>query len=384
VTSPFWFTRRRVRRELPIAVVGAGLVGLSTAYWLAKSGHRPVILEATRVASGASGRNAGFLLTGSAEPYLRLAQQVGEERAIAFWQRTAENRELLRRECLDDSTVRCDFLQEGSWIAALDEAEKVEELKKSAEALSAAGLSMEWVEGAALRRASGSNHLGGAIYQRQDGGLDPVQLCQGLVQAGGFEILAGTSVQGLEAEAKGARLRCEGGDFLAERVVLTLNAYLPSLVPELGEKIAPVRAQMLATEPGERPLKGVWYVDDGFQYLRQLQDGTILLGGCRNAAFEEELGFDLTPTQAVQGALEDFLSRVFPHLAGRAIRHRWAGTMAFTADGFPRIDTLPSVPNTLYAAGLTGHGLSLSFILGRYLARRALGEEVEEFLPGPS
>lgn len=376
-----WLQRRRVRHVAPVAVVGGGLVGLSTAYWLSRFGTRSLVLEAGSVAFGASGRNAGFLLTGSAEPYLRLAKEVGEERALAFWRRSAENRELLRTELLDDRKIRCEFLPEGSWIAALDEPAQVKELKESAEALEKAGHELRWVEGYPLRRASGSRHLGGAIFQERDAGLDPVQLCQGLVQAGGLEVEGGCRVLGFEAEKGKVRLRCLGGDILAERVVVAANAFAPKLLPHLEGRVRPVRGQMLATAPGDRPLEGVWYLDDGFQYLRQLRDGEVLLGGCRQVAEDEEVGFDLEPTSKVQDALEAFLSRTFPHLAGRPIRHRWAGTMAFTADSFPEIGRHPTLNNVLYAAGLTGHGLSLSFVLGRHLARMAQGEELEPFLP---
>ncbi|HEV7515808.1 MAG TPA: FAD-dependent oxidoreductase, partial [Thermoanaerobaculia bacterium] len=56
--------------------------------------------------------------------------------------------------------------------------------------------------------------------------------------------------------------------------------------------------------------------------------------------------------------------------------HRWAGTMAFTADGLPCIGTVPEIPAALYAAGMNGHGMSLGFATGRYLARRVCGEDL--------
>src|SRR4051812_20248430 len=87
--------------EVDVAVVGGGIVGVSTAYWLEKAGRRVVLLEAGTLAGRASGRNAGFLLTGSAEPYTALVASAGERTARRFWEISAENRELLRAEILD-------------------------------------------------------------------------------------------------------------------------------------------------------------------------------------------------------------------------------------------------------------------------------------------
>ncbi|MCB1034276.1 MAG: FAD-binding oxidoreductase [Acidobacteria bacterium] len=382
-----WLRRRPLRRRVPFAVVGGGLVGLSTAYWLKKAGKEVLLLEAEHVGGRASGRNAGFLLTGSAEPFQRLAKQIGRERALAFWHKTAENRELLRRELLDRGPgarggIDCDFLPEGSWIAAVDDRAKVEELQESGQELRSEGLDLAWVEGAALAEASGSRRLGGAIYQPRDGGLHPVKLTQGMVEAGGIEVLTGSRVRELDATAGGGvRMACDAGDVEADRALLALNAYIPSLIPQLAADVRPIRGQMFATEPLPRTLKGVWYIDDGFQYLRQLGDGTLVLGGCRNVAFEEEVGYSEQPSRRVQEALEAFLHEFFPGFSGGAVAHRWAGTMGFSDDGLPLIGPVPHLPGALYAAGLTGHGLSLSFVLGRYLARRLTGETEEPFLP---
>ncbi|MCH9648000.1 MAG: FAD-binding oxidoreductase [Deltaproteobacteria bacterium] len=257
-------------------------------------------------------------------------------------------------------------------------------MRESAEALAATELAhklnFRWVEGRELHQASGSSRLGGAIFQPEDGGLDPVQLALGLANRGSFEIHQGTRVRGLEPYGDRLRLICEAGDTVAERVVLALNAYSPFLLPQLAAEVRPVRGQMLATEPGERPLRGVWYIDEGFQYLRQLSDGTTVLGGCRGVAVEEEVGYVESPTPRVQQALDSFLQDYFPDLAHRPVARRWAGTMAFTPNGLPSIGEIPHLPGAYYAAGLGGHGLSLGFTLGRYLAQWLQGEEVGPFI----
>ncbi len=360
--------------EVEVAVVGGGIVGLSTAYWLGRAGKRVAVLEAGGLACRASGRNAGFLLTGTPEPYAELVGSIGEAAARCLWEISRENRELLRGELLDPGRVDCDFRPEGSWIAALADSAQEAELEASAAALAALGFDLEWRAADEVRRASGSDRLGGAIFQARDGGLHPVRLCRGIARLSGAEIRTGFAVRELAPAGDRVRLVAEAGELVAERVVVALNAYAGALLPHLADEIRPVRGQMLATAPGARDLPGVWYVNEGYEYVRQLGDGTVVLGGCRWAAREAEVGTAETPTATVQGALERFLAETFPRFATRPVLQRWAGTMGFTRDGLPRIGEVPGLPGVLYAAGFNGHGMSLGFATGRYLARRLLGE----------
>lgn len=390
IPPSYWLARSSPPREVDVAVVGGGFVGLSTAYWLAKLGREPVVLEAEHVANKASGRNAGFLLTGSAKPFVQLAGQAGHDRALAFWNVSQDNRELLRTELLDPETadaapdavppVDADFLPEGSWIASLKGTGQHEALAASAEALRDEGFDIEWRDAAAVREASGSDLLEGALFQPRDGGLDPVRLCRGLVALGRFPVWGGVRVRGLEQKGDRVHLVTGAGEVLARRAVLALNAYIPALLPKLSLDVRPVRGQALATEPGERVLPGVWFLNDGYDYLRQLADGTVILGGRRQVAESEEVGYLESPTGTVQGALEELLAGTFPRLAERPVTHRWAGTMGFTVDGFPCIGAVDHAPGALYAAGFSGHGMSLGFATGKYLAERIQAEERGEDL----
>jgi len=390
-----WLSRPGTPVEVGTAVIGGGVVGLSTAWWLSRlapEGHRVLVLEAENLAARASGRNAGFLLTGTPEPFTALAEEIGRDAALALWHRTRENRELVRGELLDSGRVDADFLPEGSWLAALAAEEGQEEaLEASCAELRGEGFDdLHWRPAAEVAEASGSRRLGGAIHQPRDGGLDPVRLCRGMAadaasRSEGFAVRTGARAHAIEPAADGrVLLTAAGGQVLAERVLVAVNALAGELLPHLAAEVTPVRGQMFASEPGDRPLAGVWYINDGHEYLRQLADGTVVLGGARQTAAGEERGHVESPTAKVQGALQTFLTDAFPHLDGRPIAHRWAGTMAFTPDGLPRFGDVPDVPGASYAVGFNGHGMSLGFVTGRHLARGLLGEDVGDFLPAPS
>ena len=81
-------------------IVGGGLVGCSTAFWLrrARPEARIALLEKEHLAFGASGRNAGFIIQGTAANYAVDVSRLGRERARDLWARTLENRNLLFAE----------------------------------------------------------------------------------------------------------------------------------------------------------------------------------------------------------------------------------------------------------------------------------------------
>src|SRR5436190_23566452 len=70
--------------DADVCVVGGGLAGLTTARELARKGWDVVLVEADRIASGASGRNGGFVLAGFAEGLAAIEQRVGLEHARAL------------------------------------------------------------------------------------------------------------------------------------------------------------------------------------------------------------------------------------------------------------------------------------------------------------
>src|SRR6185295_1764077 len=127
-----------------VLVIGGGLLGSAIAYWLARSGTATVLIEQGDLASGATGRNGGFMVAGTAERYPAAMARLGHATARAVWQLTLDNRALLR-QVLAEEAIDCDYREPGHLHLALGDAQ-LAELAGDVAALRADGFAADLLE----------------------------------------------------------------------------------------------------------------------------------------------------------------------------------------------------------------------------------------------
>ena len=321
-----------------VAIVGGGIAGVATAYHLARAGVGTILLEARTIAEAASGRNAGFLLTGVAENFVAACRRYGEKNALRIWRFTKRNQALVRA-LVRENEIECDLAWNGSDQIAGDD-EEWDEIEASAERLGREDVRV---------RVIGSKRS--AIYE-DDGELHPVRYVRGLAgaaEAAGATFHERTCVTAIDAGAvRTGRARVSAG-----AVVVCVNAYASHLLPL---RIRPVRGQMLATAPLERRVfTRPAYAHRGYRYWRQREDGRILVGGWRDLAVDVEVGEEERTTEPIQSALETFLRG---HAPDAAVTHRWAGIMGFSHDALPYAGRWRQ--GVFALGGFTGHGLAFA------------------------
>ena len=348
-----------------VAIIGAGLVGLTAALFL--KAQRPewriVVLERGSLPSGASTKNAGFACFGSISELMDQEKR-GDLQAVvaARWEGLRRLRELLGDVALDYQPV-------GGFELFRDE-----EAALATECQARIGYYNELLApvigtNTIFRNATTSaGHLGfggitTVIENTQEGSLDAGRMMRTLlarVWGADVPVLTGCAVQALgpvEQETGAVPVQLTGGATLvAQRVLLATNAFAAELAPELV--IRPGRGQVLVTEPlpGVR-LPGTFHYDHGYTYFRQLSDSRLLLGGGRHLDFQTEETAQPGLTNTVQTYLENLLHDVIVPGCRPRIDYRWSGVMGFGPALAPVVDWVR--PGVLAAVRCNGMGVAM-------------------------
>jgi gamma-glutamylputrescine oxidase len=354
--------------EADIIVVGGGISGFSTAYWLREAGMKVVVVDKGGLGAGATGRNAGFITCGSVEHYTRQVSRHGPGLARALWQLSQDNLRLIREEIVEGRGVDCEFRQRGTYSLAGTEHE-LGELKDAAALMASSGIPVTVVDEDHIRRALGARDFFGGVLYHDDGEVHPVKLTRAIAEASGATFYPHHEVYNIEVgRDEVVTLHTDKRKFRAPFVVLATNGYSPLLHDWFIDKIYPTRGQILVTDPVAPLMAAPCYCNFVLDYFRQLSDGRVLIGGFRQLAREAEVGVADVPNPEIQVALEAFLHKHFEALRGVRIAYRWAGVMGFSADGLPLIGALPQHPQIYVVGGYTGHGIGMAFRAAQMLA----------------
>ena len=339
--------------SVDVGIVGSGITGCACALTLTEAAARVRVVDERRVAEGASGRNGGFALRGTAAPYDQVVASLGRERALALWRWTEDELDAL--ETLAGDALR----RTGSLRLAVDGEER-EDLRDEVEALWADGVEAEWID---APDGVLSGRFRAAIGHPTDAVLQPARLVRRLAARatdGGAGIVEGRRIVDLD-------------QLNAETVVVATDGYPSGLLGELEGLIVPTRGQVIATEPlAERLFDLPHYGRHGFDYWHQADDGRIVAGGFRDVSLEREFTDEEALTDDVQQALSSFVNE----LVGRELRidYRWAGIFGLVLDFLPVVGPVPGVESAWVAGGYSGHGNVLGFACGRLVARAILGD----------
>ena len=342
-----------------VAIIGGGLVGTWTAYFLRRRGRTVAVMEQGAVGSQASGVNFGNVrLQGRHPAEFPLALRAHEQ-----WERIDE----LIGE-------RCEFTPCGHCYIALDPKELARLQRYHAEG-AAGGLAIELLDGNEMRRRF--PFLGpdvcGASWSRRDGTANPRLVTPGVARAArrlGAEIHQNTRVIALETV--GDRLRAvTDRDFAVEAPVAVnaAGAWGNEVAEPFGETtpMFPAAPPNFVTEPLPVFLRAALQAVDGSVIIRQVERGNVIVGFYpRGPADRAGNRAPVPPAKVLLGL--GHMARVVPLLRGAQVIRVWAGIEGYLPDMLPVMGWSRTTKNLLHAFGFCGHGFQLSPGVGYTLA----------------
>lgn len=404
-----------VPESADVVIIGGGIVGVSTTWFLARQGVNVVLCEKGHIAGEQSGRNWGWV-----------RQQLRDTREMPM---IVESLNIWRRLAADIGDD-VGFHEQGVMIAAHDdkEAERFAEWIKTSDEYGVETRLLEGdrldglVRGAAVRWK-------GVLHTPSDGRAEPHKAGPAIARAAareGATILAGCAVRGVETAAgRIAAVVTEHGVIRTPVVCCAAGAWTSMFCRSLGITVPQlkVRGTVARTVPCENVLDGNLYSrhialrrrEDGgytvahgtildhpitpstfrfgFKYipalLMELQNLHLSIGRefveewntpkqwALDAAspFEKTRVLNPKPSERALKGIRRNLGEVFPQLAGTELAEAWAGMIETTPDVIPVIDEAETLPGFFIATGFSGHGFGIGPGAGKAIAGLLTGTD---------
>ena len=373
-------------REAEVLIVGGGIAGAATAYYLACHGRDVALVERGEIASEASGANAGQIgATGWGE-----MPDLGSHLTMGSLQ--------LFKELQLDLSYDIEFRQSGS-LTAIHTREQYDYMRDRVLEMRSQGFEVELLTTREARamEPEANPALLGFMYTPLRAQADPVKATRAFADVAaqlGARILTNHAVSGVTPRPGGGySVASSRGEIECGALVIAAGAWCGPLGKMLGLDIpiVPVRGQMWATESlppsvfqtqSSAESAHTWSADDGADadtppelthkrgrrvarhlYGRQRRNGEIIFGGDRQMT-----GYDKAVEHTGIEVNKGHASEVIPMLSALPIARTWAGLMPFSMDGAPIIGRIPSRENLYIVSGLASSGFGRGPMAGKLLA----------------
>ena len=364
-------------RNVPVAIIGGGFAGLSTALHLAEQGVEAVVLEAREPGWGASGNNGGQLNPGLKLDPDTIEAEFGPDlgrRMIAF----SYNTPVFTLELIRRIGIACDARQNGTLRAAYHEAHAAA-VETTATQCIRRGMPVRLLDRNELLEMTGTDRYVRAMLDSRGGDVHPLNFAGGLARAAlaaGATIYGATPAISLSREAGRWRIETPGAVVHAEKVLIATNGFTGDLWPGLSRTIVPVFSSIAATEPlpdevARRimPTRSVLYESGHITvYYRIDASNRLLMGGRGPMHWIRDPG--------AVAYLMRYAVKLWPMLRGVAWTHGWNSRLAMTADHYPHLHE--PAPGVLAYLGCNGRGVALASAMGQQLAKRLVGGETAQ------
>ncbi len=361
--------------EVDVAIVGAGLTGLWTAYYLqaADPALRIALVEREIAGFGASGRNGGWCSALFPVTAATLAREAGADAARAQYAAMRGSVDEVARVAAAEG-IDADVARGGTIVLARSGPQLARAREEVAES-DEFGLGTALLDAAAARTRLAATRVLGATYTPHCAAVQPARLVRGLaevVERRGALLFEQTAALTVEPHA----VHTAAGTIRTQHVVRATEGYTAQL-RGTRRRLAPVYSLIIATEPlpdstwDELGLRERETFSDHRHliiYGQRSADGRMVFGG-RGAPYHYasriDPSYDRVP--AVFDALRATLVDLFPVLRDARITHRWGGPLGIARDWHASVG-LDRASGIAWAGGYVGDGVSTTNLAGRTIA----------------
>lgn len=381
---PYWSLKNGILHAYPsldkdlkteIAVMGGGITGALVAWHLAQAGFDVAVFDKRDIGTGSTSASTALLQYEIDEPLHTLVKKVGLKRAresyLACYQAINDLKTLVGKEKLEVDFEKKPSLQYASFR------KDVEELKEEARNRECIGIESRLMEPEELEDKF---HIRapGALYSEHGAQVDPYKLAHALLGSGkeNLKVFDKTEIISVEPNRKNVHLVTDDDcKITASRLVIASGYesqnYIPYKIVALNSTYAIISEICEGNELWHENAL-IWETKVPYLYMRVTGDNRILIGGRDDNFYTPEKRNSLLAQKARQ--LKNDFNELMPHLPFKT-DFQWAGTFGETTDSLPYIGSIPQLPNTFFALGFGGNGITFSLIGAQVIRDCLLGKK---------
>ena len=352
-----------------VIIIGSGVIGCATAYYLAKKGTSVIVLDKDEnIGNGGSARNGGGVRQSGRDPReLPLAMYAVNN----LWPTLSE-----------ELGVNVEYHKEGNLRLGKKE-HHLEILQGLTDRATACGLDVRMIDGAEVRAINPylSDEVIGASWCATDGHANPLMTTLGYYRAArrlGVQFYTGEEVTELQTiKGKARRVITKKNVFEGEKIIVAAGYESRWILESVGIDIPMSKdlIEALVTEAEAPMFPQMLGTADADFYGHQTDHGSFVFGGA--SGFEtvnKDNGHNMTSSITAPCICRGIMKYI-PKLANAKIVRTWAGYEDVSADGVPVLGEIKEIPGLITACAFTGHGFGISPIVGTLLAEVAREEK---------
>jgi glycine/D-amino acid oxidase-like deaminating enzyme len=362
--------------QTDVVIMGGGISGALVAHHLLQKNIPCVIVDARSIGLGSSCASTSLLQYEIDTPLYKLSELIGErDAALSYW---------LCKESIDKLAVLADKIgftdiqkRKSLYYAAAKR--DVAGLQKEFAARKKHGFRVQWLEDNAVAEKSGI-HAPAAILSADAAQTNAYMFTHALHQFNIKKHLAvydRTSISTIKHNSNGVVLQTENGYTIKTRKLIYATGY--EVVKYIDKPIVKLKSTYaVVSEPlsQERPYWKndmlLWNTANPYLYMRTTPDNRIIVGG-RDEDYYSPKKRDALIADKTKKLTNDF-RKTFPGI-NFIPEFSWTGTFGSTKDGLPFIGTYKKLPNSYFALGFGGNGITFSLIAAEIITDLITGKK---------
>lgn len=387
----YWIETVKDRKEYPslqeakeaeIVIVGGGLTGLTTAYYLSKAGKKVIVLEKDKICSHTSGNTTAKITSQHGLFYNYLLQSIGRKEALQYLN---ANEEAIKNiaNIIKEEKIECDFEMQDSYVFTQSK-QDVEKIKKEQQALEYLGFSCDFVEDIDIpikekEKEEDKNHINvqkkvlGALRFKNQAQFNPCLYAQGLaskIEEMGSKIFEDSKVIDIKKEGEHYDVITENTKIKAKKVVIASHYPIINAPGFYFMKMYQVTSYLIAVETKEPLFEGMYINSEeptvSFRTAKYGDKRILIVGGMNH-----KTGAKIDLTNSYKN-LEEVAKQIYPDCK---VLYRWNTEDCIPLDKIPYIGEFSNLwPNVYVGTGYKKWGMTSSNVAANIISDKILGK----------